>query len=129
MEKFYSRIIFKIDYGPSSQIRFLRILYNRIEQNLTYDCIDEPRTNITIVSLDDIQYNINQLSGVILHDECQVNLLFFFLIKFYPRLYLLQNQQQGSIKYIINTSDHHLLPIISVIPLIKNIHVSQVCFF
>ncbi|CAF0883141.1 unnamed protein product [Rotaria sordida] len=100
----------QINYGPISQIRFLQILYNQIEQNLTYECNNELQTNITFVSLDDIHYNINQLSNVIIYDECQ-------------------NKQQGSIKYVINTSDTHLLPIIGIISLIKNIRLSQVCFF
>ncbi|CAF4464477.1 unnamed protein product, partial [Rotaria sp. Silwood2] len=65
----------QINYGPISQIRFLRILYNQIEQNLTYECNNERQTNITLISLDDIHYNINQLSNVIMHDECQVNLI------------------------------------------------------
>jgi len=39
-----------------------------------------------------------------------------------------QTSQQGSIKYILNTSDRHRLPIINIISPLKNIFVSQVCF-
>ncbi|CAF3475990.1 unnamed protein product [Rotaria socialis] len=99
----------QIHYGPISQIRFLRILYNQIEQNLTYECTDKLQTNITLISIDDIHYNINQLPTVIIHDECQ-------------------NKKQGSIKYVINTSDRNLLPIIGIRSLMKNIRLSQVCF-
>ncbi len=61
-----------MNYGSISQLRFLRIIYNQVEQNFTSECNQQMPTNMTVVSLDDIHYDINQLSNLIISDDCQV---------------------------------------------------------
>ena len=51
---------------------FFRILYNQIEQNFTSECHDRFPANITVISLDDIHYNLDQISNLIISNECQV---------------------------------------------------------
>ena len=67
----------QLTYAPISQLRFLRILHNRIEQNITMPCHSTaanqaPSVNMTLLSLDDLQYDINQISNLSVNDECQV---------------------------------------------------------
>jgi len=66
----------EIQYVSLSQLRFLRILYNQIEQNFTSECYSSSSSmNVTVTSLDDIHYDLYQLSNLIIINECQVNLL------------------------------------------------------
>ena len=67
----------QVNYAPISQLRFLRILHNRIEQNISIPCHSmaanqTPPVNMTLLSLDDIQYDLNQISNLSVNDECQV---------------------------------------------------------
>ena len=83
-------------------------------------------TNSTLISLDDAHYQIHEISHLMISNECQVGGLFDRIVS---HILFLQDSQQGSIKYVINTSDRHLLPIIGLISELNNIRISEVCFY
>ncbi|CAF1257500.1 unnamed protein product, partial [Didymodactylos carnosus] len=96
-----------IDYGPLSQLRFLRVLHSRAAQNFTYICensvalYDKKRKNkdlaLSFVSIDDTQYSAADLLKIEVNDNCQ-------------------DHRNGTTDFLLETDNTNVLPIIDFIP-------------